>query len=224
MRARFLPGLVNRHHVGAIELSPVVRLEDVDRERIDFAGRAADPVAVILDHEKDRKLPLLGETDRFKKIALPGGGVADRGDDEVRFAIELDPPGDPAAGQKLRAGRRRHAPDVALGVAVMRRHLPAVALTFALREIIQRQLRGGDPASEHERAVAIITADIIARVAREGERGERFVAHPGNVKVPLALAIEILFAQIAVAALEQDGEKAKFVFVAQGHWKLRVGR
>ncbi len=224
MRARLLAGLVDRHHVGAIELAPVVRLKNVDRERIDFAGRAADSVTVILDHEKDREFSLLRETDRFKKIALPGGGVADRGDDEVRFAIELDPPGDPAAGQKLRAGRRRHTPDVALGVAVMRRHLPAVALPFALREIIERQLRGGDPATEHKRAVAIITADIIARIAREREGGERLVAHAGNVKVSLPLAIEILFAQIAVPAFEQDGEKAKFVFVAQGHWKLRVDR
>ena len=130
----------------------------------------------------------------------------------------------PQAGRQLRAGRRRHAPDVALGVAVVRRHLPAVTLTIRASRSNRAPAPRGDPAPEHERAVAIITADIIARVAREGERGERFVAHAGNVKVPLALAIEILFAQIAVTALEQDGEKAKFVFVAQGHWKLRVGR
>ena len=50
------------------------------------------------------------------------------------------------------------------------------------------------------------------------ERGQTFVSHPGNVEMPFALAIQILFAQIAVAAFEQEGEEAQFIFFAQcGH-------
>ena len=40
--------------------------------------------------------------------------------------------------------------------------------------------------------------------------------------MPLALAIEILFAQIAVPAFEQNREEAKFVFFAQGHRRLEL--
>ena len=104
----------------------------------------------------------------------------------------------------------------------MRRHLPAVALPFALREIIERQLARGHAAAEDERAVAIIPHDVIARLGLERNRRERFVPHAGNVEMPFALAIQILFAQIAMPAFEQNGEETKFVFFAQRHRKLRV--
>ena len=217
MRDRFLAGVVNRLHVGSVDLPPVVRLEDVDRERIDLPRRAADAVGVVLDDEEDGQLLLFRETDRLEEIALAGGGIADRRDDEVPFPVELDSPGDAAGRQELRAGRRRHAPDVARGVTVMRRHLPAVALAFALREIIERQLRRGDAAAEDERAVAIIAADVIARFDHQRNRGERFMSHAGNVEMPFALPVQILLAQIAVPALEQDREESKFVFLAQSH-------
>jgi len=38
-----------------------------------------------------------------------------------------------------------------------------------------------------------------------GNGGERFMPHPGNVKVAFALAIEVLLAQITMPALEQNG-------------------
>ena len=51
------------------------------------------------------------------------------------------------------------------------------------------------------------------------------MAHPRNVEMTFALAIEILLPQIAVPAFEKNGEKAKFVFVAQSHrGELRVVR
>jgi hypothetical protein len=68
----------------------------LDRERIDLPSRTADPVAVVLDNEKDRKLPLLCEGNRFVKIALPRSRFPDGRDDNVRFAIELDAPGQTA--------------------------------------------------------------------------------------------------------------------------------
>ena len=89
-----------------------------------------------------------------------------------------------------------------------------MALTFALGKIIERQLGRAYPTAEDERAVAIIAADVIVRLGRERDRGQRFVPHPGDVKMTLALAIETLFAQIAVPAFEQNGEEAKFVFFA----------
>ena len=107
-------------------------------------------------------------------------------------------------------------------VAVVRRHLPAVALPFALREIIERQLARSHAAAEHERAIAIISADVVARLGRKRNRRERFVSHARDMEMTFALAIEILFPQIAVPAFEQNGEETKFVFFAQSHRKLRV--
>ena len=98
----------------------------------------------------------------------------------------------------------------------MRRHLAAVALAGALREIIERQFARSDAAAEDERAIAVIAGDVIAIPQLHAEGGERFVAHPGNVKMPFALAIQILLAQIAMPALEQDGQEAQFIFFAQG--------
>ena len=107
-------------------------------------------------------------------------------------------------------------------VAVMRRHLSAVALPFALGEIIERQLARSHAAAEDERAVAIITADVITRLGRKRNGRERFVPHARNVEMALALAIEILLAQIAMPAFEQNGEETQFFFFAQSHRKLRV--
>ena len=98
-------------------------------------------------------------------------------------------------------------------VAVVRWHLPAVALPFALGEIIERQLARSHTAAEDEGAIAIITADVITRLGRERNRRERLVAHPRNMEVALALAIEILFPQIAMPAFEQNGEETKFFFL-----------
>src|SRR4029434_1068204 len=140
MRDRFLPGFVDRPYVRPVYLLPVVRLKDIDRQRVDLPRRAADPVGVVLDDEKHRQLLLFRKADRFEKIALARRRVADRGDDEVRLRVELDPPGDAAGGEKLRAGRGRHAPDVTRRITVVRRHLPAVALALALREISEGQL------------------------------------------------------------------------------------
>ena len=99
----------------------------------------------------------------------------------------------------------------------MRRHLPAVTLTFALREVIERQFRRGNTATENERAIAIITADVVARLRLNGNGGERLMAHAGNVKVALALAVEILLAQIAMPALEQDRKESEFLLLGQRH-------
>ena len=156
MRDRFLSGLVDRPNVRPIDLPPVVRLKDIERERVDLARRAADPIGVVLDNEKHRQLLLFRKANRLVKIALTRRGVTNCRNDEVRFGVELDAPGDAAGGQELRAGRGGDAPDVSLGVAVVRWHLPAMALPFALGEIIERQLARSHAAAEDEAAVAII--------------------------------------------------------------------
>ncbi len=93
----------------------------------------------------------------------------------------------------------------------MRRHLPAVALSFALREIIERQVARGHAAPEHECAIAVVAADVIVLLGRKRNRGERFVAHAGDMEMAFALAVEILLAQIAVPAFEEQSEEAEFV-------------
>jgi hypothetical protein len=212
---RLHAGVVDLLDIAAVDFQPVVRLEDVERARIDFAGRAADAVLVVLDDEEHRQLPLFRETDRFEEIALARCRVADRSDHNVRFFIELDAPRDAARGQKLRAGRRRDAPNSSRRVTVMRRHLAAVTLAFALRKIIERQLARRDPAPEHERAVAVIRHDEIALDHRDPERRQTLVPHSRNVKMPFALAIQVLLAQIGMPALEYDCEKAQLIFFAQ---------
>ena len=222
LRDRFLPGFVDRPTSAPSIFLPVVRLKDIDRERVDLPRRAADPVAVVFDNEKHRQLLFFRKTNRLEKIALTRRGIADCGNDEVRFGVELDAPGDAAGGEELRAGRGGDAPDVSLGVAVVRGHLPAVALPFALREIIERQLARSHAAAEDEGAVAIISADVITRLGRKRNRRQRFVPHARDVEMAFALAIEILFPQIAMPAFEQNGEETKFFFFAQSHRELRV--
>src|SRR5947209_1571964 len=100
----------------------------------------------------------------------------------------------------------------------MRRHLAPVALPFPLREIIERQFARRDAAPENEPAIAIIGDDIIALRHGYAECGQPFMSHSRNVEMSFALAIEILLAQIAVPALQQDREQAQFVFsIKSGH-------
>ena len=87
----------------------------------------------------------------------------------------------------------------------MRRHLSPVTFTLGLREIIDGQLPRADSTTEHQRAIAIEGDNVIILPHLNGNGGERFVPHPGNVKVPFALAIEILLPQIAMPALDQNG-------------------
>src|SRR5205814_3488342 len=105
-----------------------------------MSGRTADSVTVILDHEHDRQLLFLREADGFEKVALSRRSIADGCDDEIRFAIKFNAPGDAAGGQKLRTGGSRHTPDVAIRVTIMRGHLTAAALALALCHIIKGQL------------------------------------------------------------------------------------
>jgi hypothetical protein len=106
----------------------------------------------------------------------------------------------------------------------MRRHLPPVALAFSLGEIIKRQLARGDTAAEHQRAVPVVRNDIIAFLHRDPERGQSLVAHARNVKMTFALAIQILFAKIAMPAFQEERKEAQLVFFAQfGHVRMAVG-
>ena len=87
----------------------------------------------------------------------------------------------------------------------MRRHLSPVTFALSLREIIDGQLPRADATTEHQRAIAIEGDNVIILLHLNGNGSERFVPHARNVKVALALAIEILLAQITMPALEQNG-------------------
>src|SRR5439155_1884301 len=147
-------------HVLPVDPTPVVRLENVQRERIGIARGHADAVGVVFDEKEQRKFLLPGETNRFEKISLASRGIADRRYDEIFFAVQLNAPGNAACGKKLRTCRGWHTPDVQLCVAVMRRHLAATAARVALREIFETELPGGHAAPEHEPAIPLIRDDI----------------------------------------------------------------
>src|SRR5947208_13982821 len=63
-------GVINLFHILSIDSAPVVRLENIQRERIGRARRHADAVGVVFDEKEHGKLLLLGKKDRFKKIPL----------------------------------------------------------------------------------------------------------------------------------------------------------
>ena len=85
--------VINLLHVLSLDSAPVVRLENVERERIVLPRRHADAVPVVFHKEEHGKFLLRGETERFKKIALACRSIANRGDHEILFAVELNAPG-----------------------------------------------------------------------------------------------------------------------------------
>ena len=196
--------VVNSLDVFADKLGPVVRFENAEREWIYFPGRSADSVSVVFHNEQDRQFSFFGETNRFEKIALTCRRIADGGDDDIFLSIQLNAPGNSACGQELRAGGRRHTPNVKIGIAIMRRHHPTAAARFALGKIFEPQLFGRHSAPEDQSAVTIKRNNVIIRIHLNGDCGERFMTHSRRVKMAFALPIQILFAQIAVATLEQN--------------------
>ena len=186
---RFGCRVINLLHILSIDLAPVLWIENTQRQGVRFACGHADAVRVIFDKKEQRQFLLFGETDRFKKISLPSGGVTHCGHDQIFFAVELNAPGDPASGKQLRTGRRGHTPDVQVRIAVMRRHLAPTAPGVSLGEIFESQLARRHAASEHESAVAIIRNDVIAGFHLHGDCRQRLVTHSGNVKMSLALPI-----------------------------------
>ena len=97
----------------------------------------------------------------------------------------------------------------------MRRHHPTATARFAFGKIFERELSRGHSAAEDQTAVAIKRNDVIVQFHLNGDGGERFMPHAGNVKMTFALSIQILLAQIGMPALEHDREKAQLIFLAQ---------
>src|SRR5215813_3776911 len=72
---RFSCRIVNLLDVLSFDVTPVVLLENVQRERIRFARRHADAIGVVLDEKKDRKFLFFRETDCLEKISLARRGI-----------------------------------------------------------------------------------------------------------------------------------------------------
>ncbi len=212
---RFEGDVVNFLDIVSLDLLPFTRLKHLQRERIDFSRRAADAVTVVLDDEKDGQFFFLCETNSFEEITLPRGGVTDGRDHEIFLFVEFDTPRDAACRKELRAGGRGDAPNVQVGVAIVRWHLPAAASSIALGKIFQSKLARRHASSKNKAAVAIIRHDVIVLLHRDGNGSERFVPHARNVEVAFALAIQILLAQIRMPALQHRGEKPQLFFFAQ---------
>ncbi len=160
----FARDVIHSLDVCPIDFDPVVRLKNAKRERIDLPRRTADAVCVVLHHEHHRQLLLFRKADRLEEITLARRRIADRRHDEIWFSIELDAPGNAAGRQELGAGGCRHAPDVAIGVTIMRRHLAPATLAFALGHIIQRELARSDAATEHQRPIPVVRTNVIVRL------------------------------------------------------------
>ena len=201
--------------VRAIYFAPIIRLHHIQRTRVAFARGTADPVSVIFDDKQHWQFLLLRETNCLEKIALPRRRITNGGDNRGVFAIELDAPSHSAGREKLGARRGRHTPNVFLGAAVMRRHLPTVTFALRLCKIIDRQLPRTHTATEDQSTIAVVRDDVIISLHLNRNRGQPFVPHTGNMKMAFALAIKILLAQIAMPALEQDGQKSQLFLPVQ---------
>ena len=90
-------------------------------------------------------------------------------------------------------------------IAVVRRHLPAAASGVALCKIFEPELARRHSAPKNKTAVAIIRHDVVVRFHLDRDRRKRLMAHSGNVKMSLALTIQILFAQVRMATLQNRG-------------------
>src|SRR5204862_8008652 len=77
-------------------------------------------------------------------------------------------------------------------------------------------------AAENQRAITVIRNEKIALNHGDAERRKSLMAHPRNVEMSFALAIQILLAQIAVPPLEHAREETKFIFFCKrGHYANR---
>ena len=100
----------------------------------------------------------------------------------------------------------------------MRRHHATAAAGIALRKIFEPEFPRRHSTTEHKSTIAIVRNDVIVRFHLHGNGCERFVSHPGNVKMTFALTIQILLAQVGVTTFEHDGEESKLVLFSQsGH-------
>src|SRR5439155_7149892 len=111
---------------------PIVGLQRIERQRIDFPCWSTDAISVVFDDEQHRQFLFFGETDRFEEIPLASRGVANGCDNEIFLLVEFDAPRDATGGKKFRASWRRHAPDMQFRVTVVRRHLTSAAAGAAL--------------------------------------------------------------------------------------------
>ena len=94
-------------------------------------------------------------------------------------------------------------------------HLPAATSGIALGKIFQSKFARGHASPENKAAIAIIRNDVIVWLHLDGNGGECFVPHAGNVEVAFALAIQILLAQIRMPAFQHRGEEPQLFFFAQ---------
>ena len=153
---RFEGDVVNFLDIVSLDLLPFTRLKHLQRERINFSGRAADAVGVVFHDKEHRKLRSFAKQTASKKspcrVAASPTVVTTR----FFFSSSLIPQAMPQAGKKLRAGGRGHAPNVQAGVAVMRWHLPAAAAGIALGKIFESKFARRHAASENKAAIAVV--------------------------------------------------------------------
>ena len=83
----FRRGVINLLHVLSFDSTPVIRLKNIQRERVGFAGGHADAVGVVFDEKEQWKFLFFGKTNRFKKISLTRGRIAYRCHDKVLFPV-----------------------------------------------------------------------------------------------------------------------------------------
>jgi len=93
--------IINSLNVFSGHLLPFIRLENAERERINFSGRTADSVGVVFDNEQDREFFFFRETNRLEEIALASGGIAHSRDNDISFAVQLNAPRHSTTGKKL---------------------------------------------------------------------------------------------------------------------------
>src|SRR5947208_14520069 len=95
----------------------------------------------------------------------------------------------------------------------MRWHLPTAASSIALCKIFETKLARCHTAPENKTAVAIIRYDVIAWFRLDRDRCKCLVAHTRNMKMYVAMTIQVLFPQISVTTHQAGGYESDLTFI-----------
>src|SRR5882762_9436836 len=222
---RFLANGVAFDGIGAVAFRHVqprktpYEFRDAPAGRLNF-NRHGDGIAVVFHQVQQWKFFGARDVQGFPELALAGRSVPAGNIDNfvalmvdvfaerrlLRLSQRLGPSlviqrgfGGTHGLYELRAGTRRLADDVQLGLAPMRRHLTAAGAGIVLRSHRgKKHFQGGYTEHEAKRAVAVIRINPVdSRAQEQPHRGtNRFVPGAGDLEVDFVLAFELNLAVV----------------------------
>jgi hypothetical protein len=181
-------------------------LGDAPARGLDLDGNG-DGVAVVLNEVQDRQAQVGGGVETLPELALGGGAVPGRAQDDLvagegRGRGVRDEPGPevkaalgaPRGLNKLGPGRRRRGDHVEPGVPPVRGHLPPARVGIVPRAHGgEKHLERGHPQLEEERPVAVVGVEPVVSGAEDhpGRDLDRLVAGAADLEEGAVLPLEL---------------------------------